>query len=99
MSLDRRSFRIGVVAGVFLLAGVLVGIAFQIRAFLYLGTSFVFLSMVTMVWHASRAFGQVWPWWVFGICVGLGMLVLFGLFEKKRTEITAIIERLRQWEP
>ncbi|HTN74347.1 MAG TPA: hypothetical protein VL096_03840, partial [Pirellulaceae bacterium] len=77
--------------------GVFVGIALQIRAFLYLGTSFVFLAMMTMVWHASLRYGQ-WPWWVFGICVGLAMLVLFGLFEKKRTEITLLIERLRQWE-
>lgn len=78
--------------------GVLAGMALQIRAFLYLGTSFVFLSMVTMVWHASKTFGQVWPWWAFGICVGLAMLVFFGLFEKKRAEITVLVEKLRQWQ-
>lgn len=79
--------------------GVLAGIALQIRAFLYVGTGFVLLSMITMVWHASNALNEVWPWWAFGICVGLAMLVLFGLFEKKRPEITALVERLRQWEP
>lgn len=78
--------------------GVLAGIALQIRAFLYVGTSFVFLSLVTMVWHASKAFDKVWLWWAFGIFVGLAMLVFFGLFEKKRPEITAMVERLRQWE-
>jgi hypothetical protein len=55
--------------------------------------------MITMVWHASNKLDMVWPWWAFGICVGLAMLVLFGLFEKKRPEITALVERLRQWEP
>lgn len=32
------------------------------------------------------------PWWVFGI------LILFGIFEKKRDEMLALIGRLRQWE-
>ena len=79
-------------------AGVLAGIVLQIRAFLYLGTSFVLLSVVTMVWHAARAIQHVWPWWAFGIGLGICILVLFGLFEKKRPEITAWIGQLQQWE-
>jgi hypothetical protein len=72
--------------------GVLAGMALHIRPFIYLGASFVFLSMVTMVWHASRRFEQVWPWWAFGICVGLAMLVFFGLFEKRRGKLAALVE-------
>jgi len=79
-------------------AGVFVGIILQIRAFLYLGTSFVLLSVVTMVWHAARAIQHVWPWWAFGIGLGICILVLFGLFEKKRPEITAWIRQLQQWD-
>jgi hypothetical protein len=78
--------------------GVLVGIALQVRAFLYLGASFVLLSVVSMVWHASRAIEHSWPWWAFGIGLGMCILTLFGVFEKKRLEVTAWIERLRQWE-
>jgi hypothetical protein len=78
--------------------GVFLGIIFRVRAFLYLGTSFVLLSVVTMVWHAARAIEHVWPWWAFGIGLGIGILVLFGLFEKKRPEITAWARQLQQWE-
>lgn len=79
--------------------GVIAGIVLQVRAFLYLGTSFVFLAVVTMVWHAAQSLHHVWPWWAFGICLGLAILVFFGLFEKKKVEITAFVDRLRQWEP
>jgi hypothetical protein len=51
-----------------------------------------------MVWHAARAIEHVWPWWAFGIGLGIGILVLFGLFEKKRPEITAWARQLQQWE-
>ena len=54
-----------VLAGLSVL-GVLAGIMLRVRAFLYLGTSFLLLSLVSMVWHAARSIGHVWPWWVFG---------------------------------
>jgi hypothetical protein len=51
-----------------------------------------------MVWHAARAIEHVWPWWAFGIGMGLAILVLFGIFEKKRAEMLDLVARLRQWE-
>jgi hypothetical protein len=80
------------------LAGVLVGIMLRIRAFLYLGSGFTLMALVTMVWHAARAIDEVWPWWAFGIVLGIALLVLFALFEKKRSEVEALAARLRQWE-
>jgi hypothetical protein len=79
-------------------AGVLAGIMLRIRAFLFLGTAFLMLSIVSMVWHAARHIGHVWPWWVFSFTLGLALLIVFGVFEKKRSEVLAQIERLRQWE-
>lgn len=79
-------------------AGVLLGMVLQVRAFLYLGSTFVLLSVVSMVWHTQRAVGHVWPWFAFGIALGLAILCLFGLFEKKRPEMTRWIESLRSWE-
>lgn len=79
-------------------AGVFVGIVLQVRAFLYLGTTFVLLSVLSMVWHAQRAIQHVWPWWAFGIGLGICILVIFGLFEKKRPEITAWVRELQQWD-
>jgi hypothetical protein len=79
-------------------AGVLAGILLRVRAFLYLGSSFLLLSIISMVWHAARNIGHVWPWWAFGIVLGLAILTLFGLFEKKRSEVEQVVSGLRQWE-
>jgi hypothetical protein len=78
--------------------GAMLGIMLRILAFLYLGTTFTLLALVTMVAHAARAIEHVWPWWAFGIGLGIAILVLFGVFEKKRPEMLALVGRLRQWE-
>ena len=80
-------------------AGVFLGMILRVRAFIYLGSSFVLLSIVGMVWHAQKmVFQHSWPWWAFGIGLGISILILFGVFEKKRPEITRWIERLQEWE-
>jgi hypothetical protein len=78
--------------------GVFVGIGLQIRAFLYLGATFVFLSVVSMVWHAYANIQHVGIWWGFGILLGLLILTIFGVFEKKRPELTQLVEAMRKWE-
>ena len=78
--------------------GVFAGIALQIRVYLYLGTSFLFVSLLSMVMHAHQKFDHVWPWWAFGITMGSAILVMFGFFEKKRPELTAWIEKIRNWD-
>ncbi len=79
-------------------AGIFAGILLRVRAFLYLGASFLLLSIVAMVWNAGRLVQHTWPWWVFGISLGLAILVVFGVFEKHRREVQALIARLRQWD-
>ena len=78
--------------------GIFAGILLKVRAFLYLGSSFLLLSVVSMVWHAARSLDEVWPWWVFGIAAGIGMLALFGVFEKRRNDMLKIVGELRTWE-
>jgi hypothetical protein len=80
-------------------AGAFAGILLRIRAFLYMGLSFLMLSIISMVWHAARNINHVWPWWAFGIGLGLAILTLLGVFEKKRTEAQVLFERFQQWEP
>lgn len=80
------------------IAGVFFGIAMQIRAYLYLGSVFILVALVSMVAHAARSIHHVWPWWAFGIAVGMLILVLFGWFEGRRTQILALVARLREWE-
>jgi hypothetical protein len=79
-------------------AGFFLGIALRIRSFLVLGASFVLLSVISMVWHAHVAIQHSWPLWAFGIGLGICILVLFGLFEKQRPQLTAWIERIQHWE-
>ena len=79
-------------------AGIFAGILLRVRAFLYLGSSFLLLSIVAMVWNAGRIVQHTWPWWVFGIGLGLAILVLFGVFEKHRRDVQNLIARLRQWD-
>ena len=79
-------------------AGALLGIALRVRAFLFLGTAFTVLALVAMVAHAARAIEHVWPWFVLGISLGIGILVLLGIFQKKRDEVLQLIGRLKQWE-
>jgi len=78
--------------------GVLAGMLLRVRAFLYLGSSFLLISIVAMIWHASANFGWTWLWYVTGIMVGLGIILLFALFEKKRSELLRLVEGLRSWE-
>jgi hypothetical protein len=80
------------------IAGVALGIAMQVRAYLYMGTAFVLVSLVSMVAHASRSIHHSWPWWAFGIAMGGLILFIFGWFEGHREQIVRLVERLRHWE-
>ncbi len=79
-------------------AGVLAGMLLRVRAFLYLGASFLLVSMFAMIWHAAANFGWTWLWYVTGIVVGLAIILLFAMFEKKRSELLRLVEGLRTWE-
>jgi hypothetical protein len=79
-------------------AGILLGMLLQVRAYLYLGCLFLLLSVITMVSHAHQRLDHVWPWWAFGIVLGTAILVFFGLFEKKKNEMKAIARRMNEWD-
>lgn len=77
--------------------GILVGIGTRIRSFLILGTGFLCLSLLTMIWHAAANLGWTWVWYVAGIALGVGIITLFALFEKRRREMTALVEEVKRW--
>jgi hypothetical protein len=79
--------------------GIMVGIAMRVRAFLFCGSAFVVIALVGMVWHAQRAIQQVWPWWAFGIAMGVAIIVLIGTIEKNRDSWMKTLETLRKWQP
>jgi hypothetical protein len=78
--------------------GVFAGLALRIRAFLFLGTAFLLLSLLSLIWTASvnLKWGGFWP--VVGIAFGVLIISAFGLFEKKRREILELAGRLKQWQ-
>ena len=79
-------------------AGVMIGVALRIRPFLYLGTIFLTLSIFTMIYYASAELHWTWIWYVAGILLGGGIITFFALFEKKRSQMLALVDGLKQWQ-
>ncbi|HEX5832655.1 MAG TPA: hypothetical protein VFY34_02315, partial [Pyrinomonadaceae bacterium] len=86
------------ILGSFSLAGVFAGIMFRIRGLLLLGSVFLLLSIVTMIWYASANLGWTWLWYVAGIVTGATIIFMFAVFEKKRSEVLRLVEGLKEWE-
>ncbi|MBL9123497.1 MAG: hypothetical protein JNG90_07675, partial [Planctomycetaceae bacterium] len=86
------------VLGAFALAGVLAGIVMRVRAFLFLGTGFLTLAILTMIWHAGSEFGQARIWSTTGIAAGIAVIAIFAFFEKRRQDVLRVVDQLRQWE-
>jgi len=86
------------VLAVLSVGGVMLGILFRLRAFLFLGTTFLAVSIITMIYYASADLHWTWLWYVAGIGLGASILILFALFEKKRTEMVALVDGLKRWE-
>jgi len=78
--------------------GVLAGIALRVRSFLALGVTFLSVSILSMIYHAAFDLGQKWVLAVCGIALGLAMLGLFAVFEKRRNDVLGAMERLKHWQ-
>jgi hypothetical protein len=72
------------ILGSFSLAGIFAGIVFRVRGMTLLGSVFLLLSIVTMIFYASENFGWTWLWYVFGILTGATIILMFAVFENKR---------------
>ncbi len=68
------------------LSGMVAGMMFKSREHLGLGVLFLLIAVAAMVANAHRRLNHVWPWWVFGITLGIIILVIFGLIEKRRNQ-------------
>ncbi|HEY7315789.1 MAG TPA: hypothetical protein VH643_41045 [Gemmataceae bacterium] len=89
---------LSIVLAVLSLAGVLLGILFRVRAFLFLGIGFLFLDVFTMIWYAAVDRYQTWIWWVSGIVLGAAILTLFAVFEKRRNDVLHLLEEIKSWD-
>ena len=86
-----------VLAG-FSILGILVGIWLRVRAFLFLGTAFLLVALLTVIWYAAVDLHQTWLWWAMGIVTGILIIALFAVFEKKRDDILKMVEDLKHWQ-
>ncbi len=87
-----------IVLAILAVSGIMAGIMLHVKSFLYFGSLFLLMAMITMVSHAHQRLDHVWPWWAFGIGLGIAILVMFGLFEKRKNDMKAIAEGLRKWD-
>jgi hypothetical protein len=79
------------------IVGVLAGIWLRVRAFLYLGTAFLMVAIMTIIWHAAIHQQRTYILWVAGILTGALIIALFGLFEKRRDDVLRVVEELKNW--
>jgi hypothetical protein len=93
-----QSVILPLVLAVLSVLGVLAGILLRVRAFLFLGITFLGLVVFSMIWHAAVDRAQTWVWWASGIVLGIAILSLFALFEKKRNEMLRMVEEIRKWD-
>jgi hypothetical protein len=93
-----NSVMLPIVLALLSVLGILIGILLRVRAFLFQGLTFLFVVVLTMIWHAAVQRGQTWVWYVSGIILGAGILALFALFEKRRNEVVKVVQELKRWE-
>ena len=86
------------VLGLLSVAGVMLGIALRMRSFLYMGTGFLVVSLLTLIYHATANLHQTWLIWLAGIALGVAILLAFALFEKKREQVVGVLETLKGWD-
>jgi hypothetical protein len=79
-------------------AGVMCGIMFRVRAFLFLGFIFLVISLITMIYYAHVDLQWTWLRWVVGILLGGAIIFTFAIFEKKKQEMMRVLEDVRGWE-
>ena len=93
-----ESIWLPVVLAVLCVAGIFAGIMLRVRAFLFIGAGFLLLDIFAMIWHSAVNRNQTWVWYVSGIVLGVAILALFAIFEKRKNDVHTIVEQLRKWD-
>jgi hypothetical protein len=90
----------GILPGILSLGAILAGLAFRVRAFLYVGTltflADAFYQLVILI------FDYPLLKWIVGLLVGLSLLSIAGSFETRRAQLTTLLQNwlaeLQEWE-
>jgi hypothetical protein len=91
-------WRLALVLMVLSVTGVLLGILLRVRSFLYLGVTFLVVDLVSMLFYAAVIRGNTWVWYASGIALGVAIIALFAVFEKRRNDVLAAVEQLKVWQ-
>jgi hypothetical protein len=91
-------WRLALALMVLSVAGVLLGIMLRVRSFLYLGVTFLMVDLASMLWYAAVIRGNTWVWYASGIALGVAIIALFAVFEKRRNDVLAAVEQLKVWQ-
>ncbi|MBX7105451.1 MAG: hypothetical protein K1X57_15305, partial [Gemmataceae bacterium] len=92
-----QSVWLPIISACLAVAGALAGILLRVRAYLFLGVTFLALVIFTQIWHAAVNREQTWVWWVSGIVLGIAIITLFALFEKRRDDMERMLAAVRTW--
>ena len=79
-------------------AGIFMGMAARVRAYLFLGMSFLVLSLFTWLGYLWKGHNLDFIPWVTGFLLGIGILLAFGFIEKKRGQLEELMQKLSKWE-
>jgi len=79
-----QSVLLPVILAVLCVIGVLAGMLMRVRPFVFLGIGFLLIDIFAMIWHAAVDMQQTWVWYVSGIVLGVAILALFAVFEKRK---------------
>ncbi len=93
-----QDWRLALALMVLAVSGVLLGILLRVRSFLYLGVTFLLVDLMSMLWHAAVQLGNTWVWYASGIVLGVAIIALFAVFEKRRNDMLAAIEQFKGWQ-
>jgi hypothetical protein len=87
-----------IVLAILSIAGIVFGIGARIRAMLWLGMLFLVVALFSIIWHAAVDLEQTWVWYASGLILGIGILTIFALFEKRRESLKRLITQLQSWD-
>ena len=80
------------------IVGIFAGIMMRVRAFLFLGISFLLISLLSVVWYAAVDLEQTWLWYAVCVAAGVVIIAVFAVFERKRQEVFGLVDRLKSWD-
>ena len=90
----------GLVAGAIALGTILLGLGLRIRAFLYIGTATLIITVVHQL--IILIFAYSFLKWVVGLAVGIGSIVVAAGFENRREQILSKFQtytnKLQDWQ-